>query len=495
MRKINVKFAVILGISVICFGAAVHLLHRIQIGHSAETLRIRAGELKEENNLREALQLYNVYLRLCKDDVNAAEAEVEAAFIAEAIAESPNRTGRDIGEALGRMEITVRNHPDQAKLRRRLVIWKMRVGQWTGAIDHLEFLGADQPDAEAELKLQYSQCLLQTRIPKNLSKAIKILHAMIGFDADAKIFDLEKAIDATNVAVYRSLESIYRQKLDKPDLAVRIIEQVVKANPESSDAHLALASNLMSRGEKDEARAEIEKALKLAPDNQNAILTLAHLNIQEDKFDEAKQGLDYGVDEYPENPSMYVQLERLATRQGDHNEARLVIEKGLAKIPQSQSLRWRLAMHQLRAGEMKKVEKTLKVLKDTNFSQDKLDYLKAVMMMLEGDIIKASREFERVRPLLTRYSDRLDLTFKTDQYLATCYGKLGHTDLQLEALLRVIPFSGPAVVPFLQCISEINSVNECRPACQNGGKVCGKLCRLVRLCESRSLYDSRWEIV
>ena len=76
---------------------------------------------------------------------------------------------------------------------------------------------------------------------------------MIGYDQQADAFDVAKAEAPEKPLVYAMLASYLNER--EPELAQRVIDQMIVANPESTDAYVMQYQFLKTTGKNKEARA------------------------------------------------------------------------------------------------------------------------------------------------------------------------------------------------------------------------------------------------
>ncbi|MCF6275319.1 MAG: hypothetical protein L3J05_06115, partial [Robiginitomaculum sp.] len=173
------------------------------------------------------------------------------------IADAPKVEAKDIRIALGLLEKTVREQPENTTLRRRLIdmLMSSRIRTLKPALDHIS-QQLNQTPNDPELEVMRSECLFAA----NDSKAVDHAYKLIGYDAAKDAFDQEAGVAPEDPPVYRRLANVLRTDQHEQELADRVIDQMVKANNEDGTAYLLRAQYLESIGKKDEALEDVKKA-------------------------------------------------------------------------------------------------------------------------------------------------------------------------------------------------------------------------------------------
>ena len=280
MKRLNVKLLAIVAIVFVILTGSVVVVHGIQMNRNVDTL-IKRAEAAKKDDLKTALQLYQRYQAYKPDDVE------RTADFAALLAEKAKATfhPRDYGaahsmmvHALTGMERQKSQRPElesmMLDLQNKLIDLNMKFQQYGPARDDL--LKLKSRDAKSDLQL--AVCYINT---VQYAKAQSLLEKLIGYDSGTKVFNLSNATAPHELAAYGLLSSLLRDEIrdeDAPDrlvMADRVIEQLIRANPDSAQAYLFQAEYLANYQSRDKARPAIEKALELAPDDDEVLLHAA----------------------------------------------------------------------------------------------------------------------------------------------------------------------------------------------------------------------------
>src|SRR3972149_2206203 len=241
MQQYRVNYSLLIGLIVgtlVCSGA-VYALWRFQIERKSGWLLAEAEKAREACDFREAARNYQQYLTIRSGDpatrIKYANAYADLSEQDDATGEELNATWR-ILEGLVR-DRTIEEMPEAKGLRRRLVelYGRDNVRRYQDALDHLGYMLERYPD---DVDLQVLRANYLTR-SGSYDEAVKSSYKLIGYDPDKDTFDAKKATALKETQVYPTLEAVPRLKQDEPELAERVIDQLVEANQESAEAYLA----------------------------------------------------------------------------------------------------------------------------------------------------------------------------------------------------------------------------------------------------------------
>jgi predicted Zn-dependent protease len=451
MKKLNVKLVAVLVISTIVLSGATYAIHAVQVGNNADSLRTRGDEAKslgkearEDGRVVEArehyvdaLKNYSRYL-IYRGDNDEYNIRVELANVYTDIAELPHRSGRDVMNAIAKLEETLTTHKEEHELRRRLAKYLMGFGRRRikDAVEHWEQLAEHLPE-DAEVRFELARCY---HAQDNIPKAIESLNVVVGYDDKQKRFDRSTALAADMLNAYDLLAIILRKKSDNVALADRVIDEMIAANADDHNAYLHRAEYLRlfpKKGEEQDPRIEqnVRKAQALAATDANVLLAAADVERKSDKFLVAIDLLNQGKQLYPEDGRMYLQLARLYLGKRKIIEASEEIDQGLKKVPNHPKLLLMRAQTQLQKGELKGLLRTKEDLEKAGIRPALINYIDALSKVLEGKWFDAGQAFERGRRYWSSDSTQLR---QMDRKLAHIYLQLEQPDLQLAAIRRVL---------------------------------------------------------
>ena len=233
--QLNYKLLIGLVVGAVVLGGGLFGLWKLQSYRGAEKLLTVAEEDRAKGDLRSAAaNLYRYSRMRPKDEAHAAEMAMTYAEVAELEDVEP----KDVRNALGIMEATVRTQRKNAELRRRLVDLFMKYGAIKQATEHLEIMVTDDPK-NGELLSLLGSCY--AGIQQN-EKGMRLAAEVVGYDRKTGEFDPEKAKAPQEVAPYQQLATWL--SLDKADPAKvdLVMQRLIDANPESAEAYVARGS-------------------------------------------------------------------------------------------------------------------------------------------------------------------------------------------------------------------------------------------------------------
>lgn len=442
MQQYRVNYPLLIGLLVgtlVCSGA-VYGLWRFQLGRSAGALRADAEKALEEGDYRRAVRYYANYVSIRNRD---DEARVKLADAYADLTEQDDVRIEEYSQALTVLESTVRRLPDATALRRRLAEFYFRMGRYQDALDHLGYLLDKEPD-NVELKVLQSQYLDRSG---NFDEAIKQSFILVGYDADSDTFDAKKATAPDAVDVYARLAVDLRKQRDKSELADRVMEQLIEANPDSAAAHLKRGQYLIGIQEEEAGEAEIQKAYELAPQDADVLLNVADRKSQNKEYDPARELLETGKKLYPDNIGFYQALARLDSQQQKYDEALAEVNEGLEAVAGAKARVLLLFKSELqsRAGDVEGMRQTVDDMRKAKFAPAYVELTEAQILLTEHKWFEASEALNRLRP---RVSGIPGLGNQIDYQLGLCYERLGQYELALNAynlVLQSNPQNDPAI--------------------------------------------------
>ncbi len=429
MQRYRVNYPLLIGLVVgtmVVIGGG-YGLWKVQVERNAGRLMTRADEALAEGELLDAAKLYSQYLAIRKDDAEAME---KLANTYADIADEPKVEGKDIRIALGLLEKTVREQPENQTLRRRLIdmLMSSRIRMLKPALDHIS-QQLNQTPNDPELEVMRSECLFAA----NDSKAVDHAYKLIGYDAAKDAFDQEAGVAPEDPPVYRRLANVLRTDQHEQELADRVIDQMVKANNEDGTAYLLRAQYLESIGKKDEALEDVKKAYELSPEEPPIVVAAARMALQNENSDKARDLLLEGIRVNPENPSLYQTLAGVEVQLGNYDQAVERYEAGVAAVPahKSQMLSFYKARLQIEQGRLDEAKTSLTAMREAEYMMPAfIDYLGARLAMSKNEWFKASKEFERLQGFMSKIPD---MNVELSYLLAFCYEKLGQFEKAKDA--------------------------------------------------------------
>ncbi len=434
MQQYRVNYSLLIGLIVgtlVCSGA-VYGLWRFQIDRKSGWLISEAEKARADGDLREATRYYWQYLTIRSQD---DDARIKYAHACADLSEQDDVTPEELNTAWRALESTLRDRtiaptPEAKELRPRLVklYGSDNVRRYQDALDHLDIMLQDDPD-DASLQVLRAKYLVHS---SSFDEAITGSNKLIGYDPTADSFDVKKAIAPHEVDVYANLAGILRGKQNKPELAERVMEQLIEVNPDSAKAYLARGRFRLMTDDAEAGRADLDKAYQLDPKDADVLLAVANDAANNKDYDKASEVLAAGKKLHAQVPRFYQAAAELAVQQQDHEQALAQIDEGLKTIKGQKGNVLLLAKAdlQLRAGNSKGVKETTEEMARAGFRSEFVEWYEALILLAEDNWPDAQVALSRLRPkVATGFGD---LPLQVDSRLALCYEKLGRRDLALE---------------------------------------------------------------
>ena len=434
MTRLNVKLLIILAISIVVLTTGVVVVHGIQMGSSIDSLLKRAEKAKQDNP-QTAIRLYQLYHSHKPDDV---EHYADYAMFAAEVALKPGATNRDIGTAIRELEQILRGTvPEnrEPELRRKLIELDMSpyVGRYAEAKEHLLILKKKgQSDADADLKLARCQ-ILTGHYPEGRD----LLYAQIGYEPKTKSFDITKATAPKELGAYAMLIQVLRdritnaQMLDREEVADRVLEQIVKANPDSGKAYLTQAQFLKDR---DSAKPAIEKALELSPEDPDVLAQAVEVASSNKEFDRAEELLTKAIKLHPKDERFYLYSVLIGDFQKKPELAKERLAAGLTELPNAAGLLSMQFDRQIQDRDLDGAKVTLKRLSNTRIPPVNRGFLEAKLLVAQGDMKTAS---QRLEGLVQQAARNPALSRQINSVLMECYNALGQRDRAQDRAAQV----------------------------------------------------------
>ncbi|RMF92216.1 MAG: hypothetical protein D6741_15180, partial [Planctomycetota bacterium] len=407
-RTLNSRFLLVLVIAVVLTGGVGFGLHRYQTYRNAGTFLAQADAAEKEENWQEALKYLNWYLNLRPDDL---EAKARLGSILVKV--------NAYGQAYRVLEDVVRRDPERTQSRRELVEVELAIGRFRDALIHLDkHLLKDAPD-DPELLFFKGRC--QAGLGE-YATAVATFREAVGYDPSYR-------------EPYVAAAVVLRERLKRPTEADQQIEQLVTANPDDPEAHLAAARYYHSYDLYEKARREAEAALEHTPNDINALLIATDSAIRLEDFEDAQALADRVLELRPDAPEIYLLLAKTAAAQDKSDEVVSWLERGLAATDNDPELLWNLVRTFIDQNKLDQAESRLAELTETDYPKPRIDFLQALLLCARGEWRQSAAILERIRP---RFAEEPDILKQVDFYLGFCYGQLGNADQQMAAYQRAV---------------------------------------------------------
>jgi tetratricopeptide (TPR) repeat protein len=243
-------------------GTAVHLLHAYQMRQNASGLAREAERALARQELGKAANYLDRYLSFAPDDTDALAKYAEV--LDKLAREVPGR-----GKALVHLEQALRRDPARRDLRRRAVSLALDLYRFRDALYHLQQLQSGAAASErGELEHLVGWC--QDALGQGEEAAAAYRRAL--------------TYAPQRVSTYVLLAEVLGERLGRREEALQVMNELVRANPGSSEAQTARARFLQGGADSELANREKTRAAQtLAPLReavlQNPSSSLAHFHL------------------------------------------------------------------------------------------------------------------------------------------------------------------------------------------------------------------------
>lgn len=443
MQRYRVNYGLLIGLLVgtLVAGGSVYGIWWMQMTNNAQSMLERADEAEAKGDYETAVKELGNFLGFRPDD---DPARIRQALLNVKLAEKALEEGqvREFNFYRQQVSNTLFKYPNETKLREAYVaLLGIRPDVMAAfakeQLGHVEALLKIKPD-DKDLLMKQAQCHALLEQP---AEAVTVLQKLVGLSPETDEFEDDKAIDPENIEAYRMLIRTMFQ-LNRRDDAKVVAEQMIKRNPDSAQAHLAMGQyyNTIDEGEGrindfgDEASAEIKRAYELDPKDSSVLLALAAEALGERDFDTARKYLEEGLASGTDNRVFYSGLAGLEREKGDTKAALEQIERGLEKVDKKQQPYLLIDKIDIQIDErnLTGAEITIKELeKQVDFKLPQVEFQEARILAAREDWHPAAQALEEVRPKLVE--DRR-LRLQLDLLLSLAYQKNGFMEKALPIL-------------------------------------------------------------
>jgi tetratricopeptide (TPR) repeat protein len=420
MRRVNWAFAAGLFIALLVVAGAGHALHVVRYGRIADDLRWQVERAHDEGRSEDAVKFANQYLQFRPSDVGMMT-EL-AGWLADKAKSRKQKSG-----VLGLYTSILRYSPDESATRLKAAKLATALGEWAAAMENLEVLLHDRAD-DPELCEDYGFCL------QSVGK----------YDDSAGWYERCLRADPKRVGAYVKYAAVLQQHLKQPAKALAQIDEACRVNPRSGLAHAVRAWYLRANGRLDEAAEEVTKARQFPAeddDQRQTIIEIASDVAQSaGRYGEARDLLAEGVKKFPKNARMSLSL---AGQQ--FFDGRIDLAIATLKAARDRSVRENkspdadvvtvLADLQSREGQVGPLEDALKQLTEMDAPADRVQYIRARLLVRRGKWADAAESLEKLRMVSLRTPS---LYRQTNLLLIECYERLGDSAGEIDSYRRLL---------------------------------------------------------
>ena len=300
----------------------------------------------------------------------------------------------DTAAAIVDLRTVLRDQPNAVPVMRALARAHAQNNELSLAEETLRS-GVEQNPADADLRMDLAQLLIQERKPEQarplleklaseLPTNITVLESLFRVEASQKDFDAARTTADTikrvrpEMGLGSYLAGLVEEATQKPDAAVKEYEHALELQPDAAEPLLAavrldlarkdtkkaldrldsviarkpenvVAQNakgelLLSQGRNDDAAASFGQAIEKAPQWWIPYRNLAYTQLAAKKSDAAVEALQRGIDKTNGAPTLVTELAALHEKMGHTDEAIKVYEQALVRDPKSTVAANNLAM-------------------------------------------------------------------------------------------------------------------------------------------------------
>ena len=307
--------------------------------------------------------------------------------------------------------------PSRRDVRDRLARLAMRLGWTKEARTHLEILLREKPN-QGDLECLFGQCQ---------EEAGEYPQAVASYEDAVRD-------DPHQLEAYLRLALLYQYRLDQPEKAGRVFDELVRNNSRSSEAYLAALQG-MTYGSLPEAGRDLQRARELAPEDGHVLLATAELERRRGRYEEARRFLKQGRAREPGNLTMHINLARLERERGHPQDAVACLRQGLQALPNQPDLMLLLTETLLDVGDEPAAEEVIQRLRRPGSPPGLAHYLNGRFQMHRKQWLQAIQTMEEVIASPDRASA---LASRASLFLARCCEPVGDSIRQLAALRRAV---------------------------------------------------------
>jgi tetratricopeptide (TPR) repeat protein len=427
MRTLNLKLFLILTGSLILGSAGLFLVHSLQAGRIAQALLWQADRAEKDNDPPKVVKYLKRYLEFKPHDLDA-RAQLGRTLAGEKVAVSD----RAREAALFVLEPVIARQPERNDLRRLVVRLALAFTppRLETAREHLDALHDAFPeDGEiAYLQGQYYEAVKDDPQAKKKAEAAY----------RQAIQQAPERLDG-----YVRLAALLRGPLNQPPKANQVMDDLVRANGQSSQAYLLRARYRLQDDLKTEAAGDVERARALAPDDPEVILAAAEVARARDQLADARRYLNDGLKRHRRDARLYHALAQVEVTAQQRGQAIAWLQAGVKATsgPAQCELLWHLANLLIDEGRTREAEadQVVAQLSKVASSSAVVPYLQARILVGREDWAQAASLLERARQVLEPSADATrELLVQIDLYLGLCYEQLHEPARQLDAFERVV---------------------------------------------------------
>lgn len=434
MRRINWKFAGILALVLVTVAGGGHLLHIAQTGRAAAGVLELARKCRDDGKTDAAVRYIAQYLEFRPTD--AAALRDLAALLIEKSKTGPRETLRkQYAKLLDLYEKILRLDPADAETRLKAADYAILLYRFADALGHLDILLRERP-ADAELLTRCGYC-----------------QQMVGKVEPATDY-YRRAIrsDPKKVSAYMYYAGLLQNPLKRMDEARAVLDQAVAAAPQSAEAYCGRAQFFRALNKIADAATDIRQAVKLKPSDGTILLAAAEIEQLAGNTKAARAHFQEGYRLFPTNTKFLTPVAWNLFYDGKPEEAVAVLNAGRKANPKDVDVLTLLIEMYAQNGQLAELEKTLGELRDAKpVAADRglaehharaVLFGQARLAMRRGQWATAQETFTKLRDQALRTPT---LFRQANSLLAHCAAQLNDTAAELDAYRRILDADPNAV--------------------------------------------------
>lgn len=432
-RVINFGFLAGLSVLSVVLVGTVHVVHGLQVKRHAGSLMELGRKAQGNGDFTAARDYFARYVGLMPGDVAALS---DYGLLLDQSHAGP----RQAQQVFMVYEDVLRADPTREEIRRRQIEISMEAGRFPDALAHVRMLRQSYP-MDGKLDYQAGRCF------EELSE----------HDAAVKAYEAALEHSPDLLDTYARLARLSQTKLERPERARKILDDMVARFRTSPTAWLTRGRHQAEFGSLDAALSDLEQARTLAPESLDVLLASARLAYHRAVaastqgraalalriVAESRQQLQRGIEQHPDQPDLRLQRVMLETHFGAPAETQRQIDELLKLSPTNAFANLLLADITIEQGHFEQARAAIEKLPRTPGSD-------ALRLFLEGRILMSTKQWpqaigtlEQARRITTESSGLME---RTDLALAQCHSASGDDDAQAAAFRRVLK-ANPTSVP------------------------------------------------
>ena len=412
-NKTVMRLAILISVFALVGGGG-YFLWAYQVERLANGVVARADAAEKAGKYADAEQLFREHLAVVPDDI-----EVKLKY-AEAILKNQGSSRRQV-EALTIFDSVLGRHTGRDDVRRRAAELATEMGAFERARIHLDILlktASSTGRQDGHLEYLMARC---REHEGDFAGAAEYYGSAVEHRAPERI---EAA---------RLRATLLRDKLDEKAEADKVIDAMVKSDPDDYRVYLARGQYRRlpdGKGSGDDFR----KALQLAPERPEVYLKVAEAAERESGPGAARQVLEEGLAKAQRSVELYRELSNLHHRAGRGDQAIEALELGLKVMPEELHLRLQLALLLANRGEAEagKLGMQIEELKRVGANRLFIQYLTACYYVNKGHFLEAKRILTSLQPDVGQLPE---MKAMVNRLLDRCYAGIGVDEPRQDAAL------------------------------------------------------------